>query len=88
MGQVVAQVVQVGPGPVGAHGLPCGCGVGERFVACGDPEPVQYPAVAGVLVEPVGVAFVAEFGDLVEQGVESKMACWSGRMSPLTAGRR
>jgi hypothetical protein len=33
---------------------------GERLVADGDPQPVQDPAVAGLPVEPGGVALIAQ----------------------------
>lgn len=70
VGEMVAQVVQVGSGPVGAHGL-AGCSrIGEGFIACGDPQPVQDPPVPGVVVEPGGVTLVPERGDLCEQGVK------------------
>jgi hypothetical protein len=59
MGQVVAQVVEVGPGPVGADGLTGGLGIGQGFVPGGDPDSVQDPAVAGVGAEPGGVPLVS-----------------------------
>src|SRR5216683_1739339 len=68
--EVVAQVVEVGPGPLGAHGLSGRRGVGKGLVADCYPQPVEHPPVPGVFVEPGGVALVAEDGDLVEQGVE------------------
>jgi hypothetical protein len=66
VGEVVAQVVEVGPGPVGADGLAGGLGVGEGLVPGGDPEPVQHPPVPVVDVEPVGIALAAQGGDLGE----------------------
>lgn len=64
VGQVVAQVVEVGPGLVGADGL-AGClGVGQGLVPGGDPEPVQNPPVAVVVGEPVSVALAAQGGNL------------------------
>src|ERR1051326_5505076 len=52
MCQVVAQVVQVRPGPVGPNWLASGCGIGECFVSGGDPQPVQHPPVVGVVMKP------------------------------------
>jgi hypothetical protein len=43
MRQVVAQVVEVGPGPLGAHRLPGRLGVGECLVPGGDLQAVQNP---------------------------------------------
>ena len=37
VGEVVAQVVKVGPGPVGADGLAGRLGVGEGLIPGGDP---------------------------------------------------
>lgn len=37
VGEVVAQVIQVGPGAVGAYQLAGGLGVGQGFVPGGDP---------------------------------------------------
>jgi hypothetical protein len=37
VGEVVAQVVEVGSGPVGSDGLAGGLGVGQRLVSGGDP---------------------------------------------------
>jgi len=68
--EVVAQVVEVGPGPVGADGLSGRRGVGKGLVAGCYPQPVEHPPVPGVVVEPGGVSLVAEDGDLVQQGVE------------------
>ena len=70
MGKVVAQVVKVRPGPVSTYRLPGGGGVRERLVADGDPQPVQNPAVAGILVEPRGVAVITQRCEFAEQGVE------------------
>ena len=67
---MIAQVIQVRPGPVGAYRLAGGGRVGQRLVADGNPQPVQDPAVAGFLVEPCGITFIAKRGDLAEQGVE------------------
>lgn len=62
VGQVVAQVIQVGPGAVGAHRLAGGLGVSQGFVPCGDPQPVQQPPVAVV----GGETGAAQGGDLGE----------------------
>ncbi len=51
MGQVVTQVIEVGPGPLRAHWLRDRCGVGECLIPGGDPQPVEDPAVAGIVVE-------------------------------------
>ena len=51
MGQVVPQVIEVGPGLLRAHWLRDRCGVGECLITGGDPQPVEDPAVAGVVVE-------------------------------------
>jgi hypothetical protein len=48
VGQVVAQVVKVGAGPVGADGLVNRLGVGQGLVSGGDPEPVQDSPVSVV----------------------------------------
>jgi hypothetical protein len=64
VGEVVAQVVQVGPGAVGADGLAGGLGVGEGFVPGRDPQAVQQPPVAVISGEPCGVALAAQNGDL------------------------
>ena len=66
VGQVVAKVIQVGPGPVGADRLAGGLGVGQRLVPGGDPQPVQYPPVAGIGGEPVRRTFAAQGRDLGE----------------------
>lgn len=55
---MVAQIVKVRPGPVSTYRLPGGGRVRERFVAYGDPQPVQNPAVTGILVEPRSVAII------------------------------
>src|SRR5258706_13455423 len=68
--EVVAQVGEVGPGPVGADGLSGRRGVGKGVVAGCYPQPVEHPPVPGGVVEAGGVALVAEDGDLVQQGVE------------------
>jgi hypothetical protein len=64
VGEVVAQVVEVGPGPFGADGLPGRLGVGEGLVPGGDPEPVQDLPVPVIGGEPAGVALAAQGGDL------------------------
>jgi hypothetical protein len=64
VGEVVAQVVQVGPGAVGADGLAGGVRVGEGFVPGGDPQAMQQPPVAAVSGKPCGVAFAAQSRDL------------------------
>src|ERR1700727_1853039 len=64
VGEVVAQVVEVGPGLVGADGLPGGGGEGQGLVPGGDPQPVEEPPVAVVSGEPVSAAFAAQGGDL------------------------
>ena len=64
VGEVVAQVIKVGPGPVRADRL-AGClRVGQGLVPGGDPQPVQDPPVAGISGEPVSVAFAAQDSDL------------------------
>jgi hypothetical protein len=67
MCQVVTQVVEVGPRPLGPDRLPDSRGVSERLVPGCDPQPVQDPPVARISMKPGGVAFVAQPGDLVEQ---------------------
>src|SRR6202042_82828 len=52
VGEVVAQVVEVGPGPVGADGLAGRLGVGQALVPGGDPDPVQDPPVPVIGGEP------------------------------------
>jgi len=70
VGEMIAQVIEVRPGPVGSYRLPC-CGrVGERLVADRDPQPVQDPAVAGLPVEPGSIALITHRRDLAEQGVK------------------
>jgi hypothetical protein len=64
VGEVVAQVVEVGPGAVGADRLAGRLGVGQGLVPGRDPQPVQYPPVAGVGGEPVSVAFAAQDANL------------------------
>ena len=64
VGEMVAQVVEIGPGPVGADGLTDGLGEGQGLVPGGDPQPVQDPPVAVIGGEPVRVAFAAQHGDL------------------------
>jgi hypothetical protein len=64
VGEVVAQVVQVGPGAVGADGLAGGLGVSEGFVPGGDLQAVQQPPVAVISGKPCGVALAAQGGDL------------------------
>ena len=86
--EVVAEVVEVGPGPVDAHGLSDRCVVGQGLVADGDPQTVVHPPVPGVCVEPGGAALVAEDGDLAQQGAEFQQRVPVGRTSPLTAARR
>jgi hypothetical protein len=66
VGEVVAQVVEVGPGPVRADGLVNGLGVGQGLVPGGDPQPVQDSPVPVISGEPGGVAFGAEDVDLVQ----------------------
>jgi hypothetical protein len=56
MGEVVAQVVKVRPGPVSTYRLPGGGCMRVRLVADGDPQPVQNLAVAGILVEARSIA--------------------------------
>lgn len=70
MGEMVTQVVEVGPGFVGADGLTSGLGVGQGLVPGGYPEPVQNPAVSGVGAEPGSVPFVSQDIELDEQGLE------------------
>src|SRR5271165_2618760 len=60
VGEVVAEVVEVGPGPVSADSLPGRLRVGQGLVAGGNPEPVQDPPVAGVASKTAGVAFAAQ----------------------------
>lgn len=48
------------------HGL----GAGQGLVRGSDPQAVQDPPVAGVAVEPGGLALVPEAGDPDEQGLE------------------
>ena len=67
---MVPQVVKVRPGPLGTYGLPGGGRVRERLVADGDPQPVQNPAVAGILVEPRSVAVITQRREFAEQGIE------------------
>ena len=86
--EVVAEVVEVGPGPVDAHGLSDRCVVGQGLVADGDPQTVEHPPVPGVCVEPGGAALVAEDGDLAQQGAEFQQRVPVGRTSPLTAAWR
>ena len=64
VGQMVAQVVEISPDPVGADCLTDRLGVGEGLVPGGDPQPVQYPPLAGVGGEPVSVAFTTQDADL------------------------
>ncbi len=64
MSEVVAQVVEVGPGPVGPDGLAARLGVGQGLVPSGDPQPVQDPPVAGISGKPDGVTFAAQARDL------------------------
>ena len=70
MGEVVTQVVKVRPGPVSTYELPGGGRVRERLVANGDPQPMQNPAVAGILVEPLSIAIITQHREFAEQGVE------------------
>jgi hypothetical protein len=70
VGEVVAQVVKVRPGPVSTYGLRGGGRIRERLVGDGDPQPVQNPAVAGILVEPRSVAVITQRREFAEQGVE------------------
>ena len=69
VGEMIAQVIEVRPGPVCAYRLPRGGRVGERLVADRDPQPVQDPAVAGLPVEPGSITLVAQRRDLTEQGI-------------------
>jgi hypothetical protein len=69
-GEVVAQIVKVRPGSVSTYRLPSGGRVRERFVADGDPQAVQNPAVAGIVIKPRGVAVIAQRREFAEQGVE------------------
>jgi hypothetical protein len=64
VGEVVAQVVEISPGAVGADRLAGRLDVAEGLVSSYDLQPVQYPPVAGVGGEPVGVAFAAQGADL------------------------
>jgi len=70
MGEVVAQIVKVRPGSVSTDWLPGSGRVRERLVADGNPQPVQNPAVAGILVEPRSVAVITQHRKFAEQGVE------------------
>jgi hypothetical protein len=70
MRQVVPQVVEVGPGLLRAHWLPDRRGVGECLIPGGDPQPVEDPAVAGIVVESGRVALGPQGGDLPEQCLE------------------
>lgn len=70
MGEVVAQIVKVRPDSVSTDRLPGGGRVRERLVADGNPQPVQNPAVAGILVEPCSVAVITQHRKFAEQGVE------------------
>jgi len=67
---MVAQVVEVRPGPVSTYGLPGDGRVRERLVADGDPQPVQNPTVAGILVEPRSVVVITQRREFPEEGVE------------------
>jgi hypothetical protein len=64
MGEVVAEVVEVGPGPVTADRPPCRLCVGQGLVADRNPQPVQDPPVPGVASKTTGVAFAAQRRDL------------------------
>ncbi len=88
MGEVVAQVVKVGPGPVSTYGLPGGGRVRERRVADGDPQPVQNPAVAGILVESRSVAVIAQRREFAGQGVEFQLRVTVRAASLRAAWRR
>lgn len=70
VGEMIAQVIEVRPGPVGAYRLPRGGRVGERLVADRDPQSVKDPAVAGLPVETGSIALITQRCDLAEQGVK------------------
>ena len=64
VGEVVAEVVEVGPRPVSAYGLPGRLRVGQRLVPGRNPQPVQDPPVPGVASVTACLAFTAQRGDL------------------------
>jgi hypothetical protein len=84
VGEVVAQVVEVGPDPIGADRLPDRVGVGQGLVPGGDPRPVQDPPVAGIGGEAVSITFAAQGADLVSKACSSRRAWRSDRASGLT----
>lgn len=65
---MVAQVVQLGPGLVGADGRPARLGVGQGLLPGCDPQPMQDPPVPGIGTKPSRVSHISQAGDLSEQG--------------------